>query len=206
MAFNTKTPPPKPTMFSTNDIGMDIPTGQFPNNELKVRGRNSFLSVNLSRESSVASSGCSTPYHKRMNIDMDLPSEESQPEMSYETEQEKAIRVSMAANQQETARPTNVLNEAPPSHAQHKGESINIQLPYDPHAPTEPELWSGSFHPISLHGSIEHFASDAKNIKVTLNFLATYIRNKQVIYGEVNDLENFDGIGDAIWKFFIFCL
>ena len=113
MAFNTKTPPPKPTMFSTNDIGMDIPTGQFPNNESKVRGRNSFLSVNLSRESSVASSGRSTPYHKRMNVNMDLPSEESQPEISYETEQEKAIQVSMAANQQETTRPTNVHNKAP---------------------------------------------------------------------------------------------
>ena len=68
----------------------------------------------------------------------------------------------------------------PPLHAQHKEEVINIQLPYDPHAPIEPKLWSGSFHPISLHGSIEHFASDSKNIKVTLNFLAKYIRNKQV--------------------------
>ena len=188
-------------MSSTNDIGMDIPTGQFPNNESKVRGRNSFSPVNLSRESLVASSGRSMLYHERINVDMDLPSEESQPEMSYETEQEKAIWVSMAANQQETARPMNVHNEAPPSHAQHKGESINIQLPYNPHAPTEPELWSGSFHPISLHSSIVHFASDAKNIKVTLNFLATYIRNKQVIYGEVNDFENFDSIGDVIWNF-----
>jgi len=34
------------------------------------------------------------------------------------------------------------------------------------------------FHPISLHGSIEHFASDAKNIKVTLDFMAKYIANK----------------------------
>jgi len=92
---------------------MDIPTGQFPNNESKVRGRNSFLPVNLSRESSVASSGCSMPYHERMNVDMDLSSEKSQPEISYETEQEKTIRVSMVANQQETTRPTNVHNEAP---------------------------------------------------------------------------------------------
>jgi len=180
---------------------MDILIGQFSNNESKVRGRNSFLPVNLSRESSVASSGHSTPYHERMNVDMDLSSKELQHEMSYETDQEKAIRVSMVANQQETTRPTNVYNEAPPSHAQHKGESINIQLPYNPHAPTKPELWSGSFHLISLHSSIKHFASDAKNIKVTLNFLAKYIRNKQVIYGEVNDLENFNGIGDAIWNF-----
>jgi len=99
-------------MSSINDIGIDIPMGRFPNNESKVRGRNSFSPVNLSRESSVASSGYLTPYHKRMNVDMDLSSEESQPEMSYETEQEKAIRVSMAANQQETTRPTNVHNEA----------------------------------------------------------------------------------------------
>ena len=103
--FNTKTPPSKPTMSSTNNIGLDILTGQFPNNESKVRGRNSFSPVNLSRESSVASSGCLMPYHKRMNVNMDLPSEKLQPEMSYETEQEKAIRVSMVANQQETTRP-----------------------------------------------------------------------------------------------------
>ena len=68
-------------------------------------------------------------------------------------------------------------------------------------APTEPELWSGSFHPISLHGSIEHFASDAENIKVTLNFLAKYIKNKQVNSSMVTKLNNFDGMGDAIWNF-----
>jgi len=65
-------------------------------------------------------------------------------------------------------------------------------------APTEPELWSGSFHPISLHGSIEHFTSNSKNIKVTLDFLAKYIKNKQVNGNLVNNLNNFDGIGDAI--------
>ena len=107
----------------------------------------------------------------------------------------------MATNQQETMRPMNVHNKAPLSHAQHEEESINIQLPYDPHAPTKPELWSGSFHPISLHGSIEHFASDSKNIKVTLNFLAKYIRNKQITNGKVNDPRDFDGMGDAIWNF-----
>jgi len=188
-------------MFSTNDIGMDILAGQFPNNESKVRGRNSFSPINLSRESSVASSECSTPYHERMNVDMDLSSEESHPELSYEAEQKKAIQVSMVANQQKTMRPINVHSEVPPSHAQHEKESINIQLSYDPHAPTKPELWSGSFHPIPLHGSIKHFTSDSKNTKVTLNFLAKYIRNKQVNNGKVNDLGDFDGMGDAIWNF-----
>jgi len=122
-------------------------------------------------------------------------------EMSYETEQEKAIRVGMAANQQKSSRPQNINNEASPTHAPHEDNVINIQLPYDLQAPTEPELWSGPFHPISLHGSIEHFASDSKNIKVTLNFLAKYIQNKQVNSGKINDINDFDGIGDAIWNF-----
>ena len=138
MDLNTKHS--KPTMSSSSNIGMDIPAEQFSNNKSKVRGRNSFSPVNLSRESSVALSGCSTPYHKRMNIDIDLSSKESHPKLSYKAEQEKAIWVSIAANQQETMRPTNAHNEAPPSHAQHEEESINIQLPYDLHTTTEPEL------------------------------------------------------------------
>ena len=122
-------------------------------------------------------------------------------ELSYKTEQEKAIRVGMAANQQESTRSHNANNEASPTHVPHEDDFINIQLLYDPQAPTEPELWSGSFHPISLHGFIEHFTFDSKNIKVTLNFMAKYIQNKQVNGGKVNDLNDFDGMGDAIWNF-----
>jgi len=42
---------------------------------------------------------------------------------------------------------------------------------------------------------------DSKNIKVTLNFLAKYIQNKQVNSNTANDLSDFDGMGDAIWNF-----
>jgi len=122
-------------------------------------------------------------------------------DMSYETEQEKALRIGKATNQQDTLRPPAANIEATPSHVSHVDDVINIQLPYDPQAPTEPDLWGGFFHPISLHGSIEHFASDAKNIKVSLNFLAKYIQGKQVDGIQVNDLEDFDGMGDAIWNF-----
>jgi len=107
----------------------------------------------------------------------------------------------MATNQQIPARPQGGNNEAASTQVQHKDNVINIQILYDLQAPMEPELWSGSFHPISLHGSIEHFASDSKNIKVTLNFLAIYILNKQVNGNAVNDLGDFNGIGDAIWNF-----
>ena len=143
-----------------------------------------------------------------MNMNIVPETEESNiesRELSYETEQERAIRVSMAANQQTNqqvpTRPLGGNNEANSTHVQHKDDIINIQILYDLHAPTEPELWSGSFHPISLHGSIEHFASDSKNIKVTLNFLAKYILNKQVNGNMANDLGDFDGMGDAIWNF-----
>jgi len=64
--------------------------------------------------------------------------------------------------------------------------------------PTELELWDGNFYSISLHGSIEHIASDAKNIKDTLNFMARYISNKQVESLKSNDLEDFNSISEAI--------
>jgi len=201
MAPNVKTS--LPAMSFANDIGMDNQIGQVPITNPEVRGRNPVSSVNISRESSMASSGQSTPYHERMDTDMDCnpTSRESNMEhhkLSYEAEQEKALRVGMVANQQETSRPLNVNNKATPTHAPYEDDVINIQLPYDLQALTEPEIWSGSFHSISLHGSIKHFTSDSNNIKVTLNFLAKYIQNKQVNSGKANDLNKFDGMGNAI--------
>ena len=170
-------------MSSVNDIEMDIQTGRVPTTNSDVREKNSILSVNTSRESSMASSRWSTPYHEQMDTDIDCnptngESNLERLELSYETEQEKALRVGMAANQQETSRPLNVNNETAFTHGPYEDDVINIQLPYDTQAPTEPELWSGSFYPISLHSSIKHFTSDSKNIKVTLNFLVKYIQNK----------------------------
>ena len=75
---------------------------------------------------------------------------------------------------------------------------INILLPYDPNALTEPDLWDGSFHPISLHGFIEYLALNAKNIKDLLNFMAKYISNKQVDPVRSNNLNDFKGIGETL--------
>ena len=98
-------------------------------------------------------------------------------------------------------KPLPVRNEGPPTHTQNEKEAINIQLSYDLQAPTKPKLWSGSFHPMSLYVSIEYFASDSKNIKVSLNLLTKYIKNKQVNGNRIIDLTDFDGMGDAIWNF-----
>ena len=93
-----------PTMSTEKDVGMDIQSGRVPTNNSEVRGRNTLSSVNSSRDSSMAFSGRATPYHDRMDTDMDyVPTIEEtnseRLELSYETEQEKAIRVGMAANQ-----------------------------------------------------------------------------------------------------------
>ena len=82
---------------------MDILTRQSPVSDLEVRGRNPVSSVNLSEEFSMVSSGHSTPYHDRMDTDMNCnPTiEELSPEcleLSYETDQEKTLQVGMAAN------------------------------------------------------------------------------------------------------------
>ena len=87
------------------------------------------------------------------------------------------------------------------AHGTHNESIINIQLSYDSQALIEPDLWSGSFHPISLYGLIKHFASDSKNIKDSLNFMARYITNKQVNNIIANNLKDFEGMDDAIWKF-----
>ena len=75
---------------------------------------------------------------------------------------------------------------------------INIPLLYDTNAPTEPDLWDSSFHSIFLHSSMEYLASDAKNIKDSLNFMAKYILNKQVDLVRSNNLNDFKAIGEAL--------
>ena len=195
-----------PTMPSESSIGMVNQTGRVQSNNIEVRGRNTTSSNNSSREQSMVSSGRSTPYCERMDMDLDEDPVTGalsigSPELSYETEQDKAIRLGKANNPETNTRPTGVHNEATPVNETLEDDVINIQLPYNPQAPTEPELWSGSFHPVSLHGSIEHLASDAKNIKASLNIMAKYIQGKQVDGNRVNDLEDFDGMGDSIWNF-----
>ena len=136
-----------PSMSIRNDLGMDIQRGVSPATNSEVRGRNPSPSAKSSRDSSLASSGRSTPYHERMEIDVVTGTDESNTEsldLSYETAQEKAIRVSMAANQQVNqqapTRPLGGINEATPACGQHEEDVINVQIPYDFNAPTEPEL------------------------------------------------------------------
>ena len=185
------------------NIGMDFQQGHIPANNTEVRGRNPSSSNISSRELSMVSSGRSTPYHNRMDIEEDnVPpthhNANQSPELSYEMTQEWILRLGKATNLLDNTRIPATNNEAIPAHAVHEEDVINIQLPYNPNTPTDPELWSGTFHPISLHGSMEHIASDTSNIKGSLNFMAKYIQGKQLSSNKANDFSDLDGMGDVI--------
>ena len=210
------------TVEPFNTTGMDIFKKQNPDNYDNMRDRKPSQSLNSSKDASMVSSTSSTPYHKRMekNNEMDIDDNiNASPELSYKTPQEKEICLGKATENQTNTRPPHVnltdntldqhvsgkhpTSTSPQGSTVHNDENtfINIQLPYDSNTPTDPEIWNGRFHPISLHGSIEHIASNAKNIKDSLKFMAKYISNKQIKLAKANDLMNFNGIGNVVWNF-----
>ena len=192
-----------PTVFPSN-MGMDFPIGPIPNNYDEVRGRTLSTKRSISRDTSMFSTRSSVVYHERIVLnnskDDDNPMNATS-ELSYETEQKRVLCISKVAEQQDHMRTKDRNIKATAVYSTEDKSVINIQLPYNPQAPIEPDLWSGSFHPISLHGSIKHFASDAKNIKDYLNFMARYIANKQVNNVMANDLKDFKDMEDSIWNF-----
>lgn len=121
------------------------------------------------------------------------------PQLLYATLKEQANQVIMVADSS-----TNMINqhipiECPNSSPSHVDDNvINIQLLYNPNAPTEPKLWDGSFHPISLYKSLEHLASNTKNIKDSLNFIAKYISNKNIDPKWSNKLQDFKDVGKVV--------
>ena len=89
-----------PTMSSLNHTEMNSSTGQLPVFNFEVRGRTFTSAINLSRESLMVSFGQKTPYHSRMddNINCNSMIGDSTPELSYKTEQKKVLCVSKAAD------------------------------------------------------------------------------------------------------------
>ena len=90
-------------MPSESSIGMDNQSGCVLTNNLEVWGHNPSPSTHSSRESSIGSSGRTTPYHDWMDMDIDSVHEagntdNDHPDLSYETVQEKALRIGKAAN------------------------------------------------------------------------------------------------------------
>ena len=192
-----------PTVTSSTNMRMDILSRNFSDNYDEVRGRTSSPKPQLSRTSLMFLTKSLVLYHKRMklnnHLNEDINMKDDSPQLSYAIPKEQANQVSIAADPNNNMLNKHVPIECPVSSPPHVDDAvINIQLLYDPNASTESELWDGSFHPISLHKSIEYLVLDSKNIKNSLNFMAKYITNKQVNPTKSNDLEDFNGIGEVI--------
>ena len=76
-----------PTVLPINHTGMNNSPEQPPAFNYKMRGQTHSPNRNISRDSSMMSSGRATPYHDRMGDDMDCESTvgDSTLELSYET-------------------------------------------------------------------------------------------------------------------------
>ena len=201
---------------------MDLLKEQTPDNYDEVRGRKLSYSLNSSKDNSMDSMAFSRPYHEKMeqNNNMDVNDDNKAPsELSYEATQERDICLRMVAENYEDMLPSQgkLTNN---NHLQHVPEMntkstpiwgsttqneestfINIPLPYDSDALSDPETWSSNFYPVSLYSSIKYLASDIKNIKDSLKFMTKYITNKKIDSSKVNDFADFKDIGEAVWNF-----
>ena len=192
------------------NMGMDIDnfSGRNVDNYDNVRGHTMTSNKMSSRTISMSSSEASVDYATRMEWLNNVPDDEETREpinssqLSY-TEL-KEIQVSGATDQVNRVRMQWGVENAPAlisTWVQCVDDLIiNIQLPYNPNMSMEPELWDGSFHPISLHSSIEHLASDSKNIRDLLNHVAKYISNKQINPKKFNNVKDLKGVSEAIWN------
>ena len=165
-----------------------VPIGETANKfTFQTSFSTTILSINhLSRDSSMSSTVFSTIYHERMEMNNGIDIDSDQliefPMLSYEEERKKEFHLRKMAETTNNTGPQDGNNKAFSIQANHGNHVpsdstriqtpcvdddniINIQLPYDPNGPTEPDLWSGNFQSISLHGSVEHIALDLKNIK-----------------------------------------
>jgi len=97
-----------PTVSFPSNTGMDFFAGPSPDNYNEVRGRPLSTKGNISRDLSMSSTKSSVAYHERMECNnamvVDEKMDDISPALSYEEEQEKALRVSKVAEQQDNMR------------------------------------------------------------------------------------------------------
>jgi len=137
------------TSTRTHIVFFPAPEVMDINNYNNVRGKKSSSSKASSRSALISSSVSSQPYHKRMVLNNDLPDEEfvepvNSSQQSYKDKSKKINTISKATDHKSTGRQQHASNEAPAfntSTTQHvDNDIINIQLPYNPDQPIEPDL------------------------------------------------------------------
>ena len=78
---------------------------------------------------------------------------------------------------------------------------FNMQLNYNINQALDPKFWDGNFQAISLYGSMEHLASDIKNIKDLLIRMHKYILGKFIEGNRANSIKDLKDVSKVAWGF-----
>ena len=125
----------------------------------------------------------------------------TQVNIEYMTSKSQVGQTSQAASINPSSSQQCVSNENTHSNQNTGSNVFNVHLNYDPNIALDPDSWDGNFHAVSLYGSMEHLASDALNIKESLFRMYKYILDKSIKNSGANDVEDFKGMGKAMWEF-----
>ena len=91
-----------------------------------------------------------------------------------------------------------VPSEDPASSLTSGNSAFNIQLNYDINQTLDSEEQNGNFCAIFLHSSMEHLASNIKNIKDFLHIMEKYIKGKSINNSNSNNIKDLEGMGKAV--------
>jgi len=155
-----------------------------------VSARNDTGSINSYAPSEMSD----VPYCDRVGEENDMDVDDKHADESYVSQTSQAASVNLSSSQQ------HVSNENTPLNQNTSSNMFNVHLNYDPNIALNPDSWDGNFHAVSLHGSMEHLASDTLNIKESLSRMRKYILGKSIENSGANDVEDFKGMGKAMWK------
>ena len=192
-------------------VDMDIDDFNVSNSDNydDVRGWMMSSNKTTSRMVSMSSSEASEEYTSRMEHLNNLPDDEEirepigSSQLFYVEGGGEGNPVSKAADSSTSKEQQCVNNEIPAlSRATNSNEhGFNVQIPYDVNQALDPESWDGNFHTISLHGLMEHLASDVKHIKESLHWIQKYILNKLIEGDKANNVKDLEGISEVAWDF-----
>ena len=164
------------------------------------------MSAHKPRSPSISSSESKKEYHAHVQRNSDrmdkdkLDNSSGSIKLKYKT-QSQNLQVSKTANSPSYMRQQYTPTTDPTLNIPRCESVFNVQLNYNLDAALDPEFWDGNFHAVLLHSSIEHLASDALNIKVSLNRMRKFIAGKSINSDKANNIKDMNSMGKAIWKF-----
>ena len=121
--------------------------------------------------------------------------------LEYEIQEGQNYQVSKAADPTIDTRMQGGLTVQPALNQPPSESMFNIHLNYDPNQALDSKSWDSNFHAVSLHGFMEHLASDALNVKESLIRMKKYISGKSIDSTKANEVKDLRSMGEALWEF-----